>query len=211
MTKHILCFSGGKDSTAMLITLLRQQKPIDDILYIDTGSWMWNSAKEHLQQVEQKLDVTITRLDVSEDIRKGFLRWGFPSMLNRWCTGIKRDVMGKYIKDKYGERESLIQYIGYCADECKRIDRDIYTKKQSIHWLKQESPPNKHYRFVKNMVSLLGEYMNIIVIITVGCVHCRQWMKCSISMIICLNIGRNYEICSIRLMDTTIMDTQYLI
>ena len=89
---------------------------------------MWNSAKEHLQQVEQKLDVTITKLDVSDDIRKGFLRWGFPSFLNRWCTGIKRDVMGAYIKDKYGEKESLIQYIGYCADECKRIDRDIYTK-----------------------------------------------------------------------------------
>ena len=131
MTKYILCFSGGKDSTAMLITLLKQNKPIDDILYIDTGDWMWKSAKQHLQEVESKLSVNITRLDVSEDIRKGFERWGFPSMLNRWCTGIKRDVMGQYIKNKYGERESMIQYIGYCADEIKRLKRDIYVKYKS--------------------------------------------------------------------------------
>ena len=127
MTKYILCFSGGKDSTAMLITLLKQKQPIDEILYVDTGDWMWSNHHEHLKEVESKLDVKITILDVTDEIRKGFERWGFPSMLNRWCTGIKRDTMRKYIKTKYGEKESMIQYIGYCADEQNRLDRKIYS------------------------------------------------------------------------------------
>ena len=102
--KKIVSFSGGKDSTAMLITLLGNGSQIDDILYVDVGEWMWKEAKEHIHSVEGKLGVNITILDASEEISKGFARWGFPSIFNRWCTGIKRDMMRDYIKDKYGER-----------------------------------------------------------------------------------------------------------
>ena len=108
MTRKVVCFSGGKDSTAMLITLLNNGSQIDDMLYVDVGDWMWSEAKTHIRQVEDKLGVTITILDATDELRKGFERWGFPSILNRWCTGIKRTMMRDYIKDKYGERE-------YCA------------------------------------------------------------------------------------------------
>ena len=107
-TKYICCFSGGKDSTAMLIHILENKLPLDEILYIDVGDWIWKSAKEHIQKVEDKLGVTITKLDVTEELQKGFERWGFPSFLNRWCTGVKRDTMRDYIREKYfhqGERE----------------------------------------------------------------------------------------------------------
>lgn len=103
--KKIVCFSGGKDSTAMLITLLNNGSQIDDILYVDVGDWMWEEAKPHIQQVEDTLGVKITKLDATDEIRKGFARWGFPSMLNRWCTGIKRTMMRDYIREHYGERE----------------------------------------------------------------------------------------------------------
>lgn len=125
--KKIVCFSGGKDSTAMLIHLIRTEAQIDDILYVDVGDWMWDSAKDHLKQVEDTLDCKITILDASDEIRKGFERWGFPSVLNRWCTGIKRTMMRDYIKDKYGERESIVQYIGYCSDEEQRTDKKLYS------------------------------------------------------------------------------------
>lgn len=105
--KFILCFSGGKDSTAMLIHLLEQGKPIDEILYVDVGDWIWDSAKDHIQQVKDKLNVDITVLDVSNELQKGFERWGFPSFFNRWCTGVKRDAMRDYIKENYREREHL--------------------------------------------------------------------------------------------------------
>jgi len=129
--KHIVCFSGGKDSTAMLIHLIENNKPIDDIIYVDMGSWMWGNAKEHIHQVEDKLGVSITILDASKEIPKGFARWGFPSMFNRWCTAIKRELMKTYISEKYGqgerERESIVQYIGYCSDEETRTNKKLYS------------------------------------------------------------------------------------
>lgn len=39
--KKILCYSGGKDSTAMLIHILENGLQLDEILYIDVGDWMW--------------------------------------------------------------------------------------------------------------------------------------------------------------------------
>ena len=89
----------------MLIHLLENNRQIDDILYVKVGDWIWDCAEEHNRQVEKKLGVNITTIDVSDEIKKGFERWGFPSILNRWCTGIKRDAMRNYIRNKYGERE----------------------------------------------------------------------------------------------------------
>ena len=104
--KYICCFSGGKDSTAMLIYILENNLPLDEVLYVDVGDWMWESAKSHLQQVQEKLNIEITILDASDELDKGFQRWGFPGFLNRWCTGVKRELMKKYLADKYQrERE----------------------------------------------------------------------------------------------------------
>lgn len=105
MTKYILCYSGGKDSTAMLIHLLESQRPVDEICYVDVGDWMWDCCKDHLQKVQETFNVDITILDVKDELHKGFERWGFPSFFNRWCTGIKRETMRKYLREKYGERE----------------------------------------------------------------------------------------------------------
>lgn len=105
--RYICCYSGGKDSTAMLIHILENGLPLDEVLYVSVGDWIWESAEKHLQDVEEKLGVKITRLDITDELDTGFQRWGFPSFFNRWCTGFKRDKMREYLKDKYGEREHL--------------------------------------------------------------------------------------------------------
>lgn len=35
--KYVLSLSGGKDSTAMLLRLLEEKRPVDLILFCDTG------------------------------------------------------------------------------------------------------------------------------------------------------------------------------
>ena len=104
--RFICCFSGGKDSTAMLIHILENGLPLDEILYVDVGDWIWKSAQEHIKKVEETLNVDITQLNISDELDKGFQRWGFPSFLNRWCTGCKRDAMRVYLRDKYGGGKS---------------------------------------------------------------------------------------------------------
>lgn len=126
MTKYILCFSGGKDSTAMLIHILETGLPLDEILYVDVGDWMWECASDHLNQIRETFGVEITVLDVADELKKGFERWGFPSFFNRWCTGVKRIAMRDYLREKYGD-EHIIQYVGYCSDEIKRSDKKLYT------------------------------------------------------------------------------------
>ena len=78
MTKHICCFSGGKDSTAMLIHILENDLSLDEIIYCDVGDWIWESAKTHIQQVQDKLGVTIHIIDITRELDTGFQRWGFP-------------------------------------------------------------------------------------------------------------------------------------
>ena len=132
----VCCFSGGKDSTAMLIHLLESNQQVDEVLYVSMGSWMWDGHLEHIRQVEDTLGVEITVLDVEDEIIKGFQRWGFPSWLNRWCTGIKRESMRKFLHTKYSkslerererERESIVQYIGYTVDEVRRTSKKLYS------------------------------------------------------------------------------------
>lgn len=117
---------GGKDSTAMLITILESHLLLDEILYVDVGDWMWESAKPHIKHMEENFGVDITILDATEKLEKGFQRWGFPSFFNRWCTGVKRDMMRDYLKSKY-TNEEIVQYIGYCSDEEKRISKKLYS------------------------------------------------------------------------------------
>ena len=124
--KKIVCFSGGKDSLAMLIYLLENKKQVDDIIYVDMDDWMWDSAKTHIKQVEKTFNIHINIINAKEERIKGFERYGFPSFINRWCTGIKRDMMRDYLRKKY-PNEKIIQYIGYTADEEKRLKKSIYT------------------------------------------------------------------------------------
>lgn len=124
--RFICCFSGGKDSTAMLIYILKNNLPLDEIIYCDVGNWIWKSAKDHIQQVEEKLGVKIHKIDITNELDTGFQRWGFPSFLNRWCTGFKRDKMKEYLKNKYSDKD-IVQYIGYCADEEQRTSKKLYS------------------------------------------------------------------------------------
>lgn len=49
--KHIVSFSGGKDSTAMLLMMIEKGMQIDDIIFCDTGK-EFPEMYEHIKQVE---------------------------------------------------------------------------------------------------------------------------------------------------------------
>lgn len=137
MCKSIVSFSGGKDSTAMLLKMIEENMQIDEIIFCDTGK-EFPQMYEHVKQVENyiKRPITIIKSEKSFDYymfehektkgkNKGKKGYGWPSMRCRWCTSsLKNKVIDDYLK-KYKE-EGYIEYIGIAYDEQERIKEKEY-------------------------------------------------------------------------------------
>ena len=59
--KHIVSFSGGKDSTAMLLMMLEKDIAVDDIIFCDTGV-EFPALYQHVEEFERYIGRKITRL-----------------------------------------------------------------------------------------------------------------------------------------------------
>lgn len=128
---HVVSFSGGKDSTAMLLRMLELGTPVDEIIFCDT-SVEFPQMYEHIDKVEQYIGRKITKLKAEHDYpymmlehrkKNGTQGYSFPDFLSRWCTAyFKRDMIKRYLKNT----ANVIQYIGIAADEPKRIKDKCY-------------------------------------------------------------------------------------
>lgn len=129
---HIVLFSGGKDSTCMLLEMLERGMQIDEIVFCDTSK-EFPGMYAHIDQVERYIGRKITRLKeehgfdywFGEHIKTkgksiGRVGYGWPDSLSRWCTaGLKRDVLRRHLKGL-----EYIEYHGIAYDEPKRIDKN---------------------------------------------------------------------------------------
>lgn len=146
--KHIVNFSGGKDSTTMLLIMLEKGMPVDIILFADTGK-EFPQMYEHINKVENFIGRKIIKLkseksfdyymfdhQTSKGKHMDRLGHGWPTMRVRWCTGyLKRDTVNKYLQELKKSHE-VIQYIGIAADEKKRAKDKKYPL---IEWGMTES------------------------------------------------------------------------
>ena len=126
--EHIVSFSGGKDSTAMLLLMIEKKMPIDEIIFCDTGK-EFPEMYDHIIKVEKYIERKITRISSEKSFEyylgkhiktrgknKGKIGYGWSDFNNKWCTGfLKRDVMNKYLKGK-----KYILYQGIAFDEIER-------------------------------------------------------------------------------------------
>lgn len=155
---HVVSFSGGKDSTAMLLRMVEENYPIDLILFCDTGL-EFPELIDHVnvKKVEQYINRDITVLKNTKDfmywatehervirsekipgVKPGEIMTGYawPSMFSRWCTReLKTDVIAKYIRD-LKKSYDVIQYVGIAYDEPER-KRDL--NYPLIEWKMTES------------------------------------------------------------------------
>lgn len=139
--KHIVSFSGGKDSTAMLLRMLEENMTIDDIIFCDVGK-DFPDMIEHVEKVKSYIkerynkEITILKGDKSFDYymfehektrgkNKGKKGYGWATMRARWCTTLlKNNIINDYLR-RYKD-EGYIEYIGIACDEPKRIKDKIY-------------------------------------------------------------------------------------
>jgi 3'-phosphoadenosine 5'-phosphosulfate sulfotransferase (PAPS reductase)/FAD synthetase len=120
--KHVLSFGGGVNSTALMLLLVEQRRPLDEVVFSDTGGEV-PETYEYLRTVSSYLeehDIPLGRV-ISEG---GFLydrcvrRRVVPSQIWRWCT---RDFK---ILPIYAHYRSLgvhvNQYLGISYEERDR-------------------------------------------------------------------------------------------
>ncbi len=142
--RFVASFSGGKDSTAMVLRLIEEGWPLDEIVFFDTGL-EFPQMYEHIEQVERYIGLKITRLHPPQS----FLYWmfereivankgpnkgkvhrignGWPSLSRRWCTREKLTAIDKHCR-------GAVRYIGIAADEVHRLQR---TNNKSSNFMKR--------------------------------------------------------------------------
>lgn len=113
--EYILNFSGGKDSTALLLKLLEEGRQVDEILYCNTGM-EFPEMYDHIEKVEKYIGREITKLTPPRSFEELLYKYGIPTPKVRWCTkSLKIRVIEKYLCGR-----EYTQYMGFAVGEENR-------------------------------------------------------------------------------------------
>ncbi len=138
---QVVSFSGGKDSTAMLLEMLERGEQIHSVIAFDTG-WEFPQMLDHWAKVEDYTGIKIVRLKTKKSFdfyltsqpiisrkTKQIARTGrgWPVATRRWCTREKVSQIDKYVK----KVPHAVSCIGFAADEQHRTFGVSLTKKKA--------------------------------------------------------------------------------
>jgi len=126
---HVVSFSGGKDSTAMLLMMIEKGMRVDEIVFCDTGM-EFPDMYTHIDKVEKHIGREATRLKSDKTFeyymfehkkKNGQQGYAWPDFRNRWCTQIfKKQQISKHLK----QFDDVIEYHGIAADELRRAEKN---------------------------------------------------------------------------------------
>ncbi len=146
MTQHVVSFSGGKDSTALLLLMLEKGMPVDRVVNVDTTK-EFPEIYEHIENVKRYISpvqIETIKIDYdywfSEHVKTkgkmiGTRGYGWPDFRNRWCTALKRLAFQRCVYGT-GQSESrkrgrgkrivtdVIEYHGIAFDEMERTKKN---------------------------------------------------------------------------------------
>ena len=143
MRPTILSFGGGINSTALLLEWVAQKKPLDLVIFADTGSEMPETYKfidDFVTSFCKKHNVPFETVYYTASERVGGVKEGHwqenervaiydyykylhsvPSMMRRSCTDkFKIAPIEKFIKNKWGDKKYPIRLIGIDSGESHR-------------------------------------------------------------------------------------------
>jgi len=148
---NIVSFSGGKDSTAMLLMMLEKGIPIDRVICVDTTK-EFPAMYPHIEKIQKMIEplkIEIVKIDFdywfSDHVIQGGKFQGekgrsWPDWRVRWCTGLKSQAIS-HLKhnvvynpriEKYynGNEEDIIEFHGIAFDEQERIGKNKLNKRK---------------------------------------------------------------------------------
>lgn len=141
----VVSFSGGKDSTAMLLKMIESGEKIHSVIFFDT-EWEFPEMYDHISKVEKMINMKIYRLRhkigfdyllhdrpirIKSGPEQGKLRchgYGWATMARRWCTREKLNVVEYYLKPI----QNVVSCVGIAKDETQRNDNfgDLFIKRR---------------------------------------------------------------------------------
>jgi 3'-phosphoadenosine 5'-phosphosulfate sulfotransferase (PAPS reductase)/FAD synthetase len=142
---NVVCLSGGKDSTAMLLMMLERGIAVDKILFADVGEMAeFDEMYEYIRRVEEFTGISVTTVKHERHTarsiffghfvrgkRTGEMR-GFPPTVGLGCS-YRRDLKVVPLQRASGKGNNV--FIGIAADESHRSRCDEYTKgKNNYHF-----------------------------------------------------------------------------
>ena len=145
---HLVSFSGGKDSTAMLLGMLERDIKIDCILFCDTGL-EFPAMYDHIAKVEKDIgrkitivraehtyeelmfDVPVRRSADSPVVRQYGAQlngYGWPGPRQRWCTTrLKAMPRERFLRELYQHFPVLWNQLKTCDKRTWRNFRADYS------------------------------------------------------------------------------------
>lgn len=150
--KHIVSFSGGKDSSAMLIKMVEDGMHIDDIVFIKVMATPTIGAEfpemyEYIERMEdyihRKITVVPSIVSFDKEFHRVYLNgnrkgeiYGFPHTIGAWCNNrLKIKTIQNHYKS-YGEH---IRYLGIAADETERLTpKETFYRFPLVDWAMTE-------------------------------------------------------------------------
>lgn len=153
---HVASFSGGKDSTAMVLHMIERGDHLDEVVFCDT-TMEFPGMIRHVEKVKQVIEaagIKFTELRAPHDFeyylaeyevenRKpgsdfyGVPGYGWAGHLSRWCTKtLKVGIINNHLQE-LRETYEVIQYIGIAADEDYRLEREQNQDQSHRHPLRE--------------------------------------------------------------------------
>lgn len=137
MTKYIASVSFGKDSLAMLLRLIEEKKPLDEVIFYDTGMEFEAIYKirDKVKKLLKENNIEYTELKPKNSFlydmferevksKNGRTHKGYSwcGGVCRWGTSMKLQALDSYSKDNY-------IYVGIASDEKRRIEKQKNPRK----------------------------------------------------------------------------------
>ncbi|EOD00506.1 phosphoadenosine phosphosulfate reductase family protein [Caldisalinibacter kiritimatiensis] len=165
--KHIVSFSGGKDSTCMLLKMIENNMQIDEIIFLDTGK-EFESMYDHIKKVEKDIGRKITRLKSKECFEYYLYEHQVKKRITTWLKS-KYNIKNKHELKKFLEScnydELLIKLIKVSLENLYKEEKLIQNgygwpskgnrwccqkfKKQQISSYVKKKYPSEDYKIIE--------------------------------------------------------------
>lgn len=138
---YVASVSHAKNSVAMLHLILQnpEKYPLNHVVFVNTG-FEFEAVYDVRNQVVSmlgELEIPYTELDISEQFRYSMLErnihtrsgvekigYGWCGGPCRWGTSLKLQALNKFYRTQLSNY-SVVEYVGYAADEPKRLDTAV--------------------------------------------------------------------------------------